>query len=110
MPIYEYVCDDCGHELEALQKMNDLPLTQCPACNKPSLKKKISAAGFRLKGTGWYETDFKNKNNKPATSQSDKKTDQGEKSEKTDKSEKSQTSETKTDTKTSTSEKSTTNT
>lgn len=106
MPIYEYVCNDCGHELEILQKMNDLPLTQCPACNNPSLKKKISAAGFRLKGTGWYETDFKNKNNKPATAKTDEKTDKAEKTEKT---EKSDTTETKTDTKTSTSEKSTAN-
>ena len=59
MPIYEYQCGDCGHELEALQKMSDAPLTQCPACGQPSLKKQISAAGFRLAGSGWYETDFK---------------------------------------------------
>lgn len=59
MPIYEYRCDDCGHELEALQKVSDAPLTDCPACGRPALKKLISAAGFRLKGGGWYETDFK---------------------------------------------------
>jgi putative FmdB family regulatory protein len=59
MPIYEYQCQECGHELEALQKMSDAPLTECPACGKPALKKKISAAGFRLSGGGWYETDFK---------------------------------------------------
>lgn len=59
MPIYEYKCDACGHELEALQKMSDDPLVVCSACNKESLVKKISAAGFRLKGGGWYETDFK---------------------------------------------------
>ena len=59
MPIYEYSCASCGHELEAIQKMSDAPLVDCPACGKPELKKKISAAGFRLKGTGWYETDFK---------------------------------------------------
>ncbi len=59
MPIYEYRCDDCGHELEALQKMSDAPRTECPACGEPTLKKLISAAGFRLKGGGWYETDFK---------------------------------------------------
>ena len=59
MPIYEYRCDDCGHELEALQKMSDVPRTECPACGEPTLKKLISAAGFRLKGGGWYETDFK---------------------------------------------------
>jgi putative FmdB family regulatory protein len=59
MPIYEYRCADCGHELEAMQKMSEDPLTDCPACNKSALKKKISAVGFRLKGGGWYETDFK---------------------------------------------------
>jgi putative FmdB family regulatory protein len=59
MPIYEYRCEACGHELEAMQKMADAALTDCPACNKSALKKLISAAGFRLKGGGWYETDFK---------------------------------------------------
>jgi len=60
MPIYEYVCAECAHAMEAIQKMSDDPLTDCPACGKTTLKKKISAAGFRLKGEGWYETDFKN--------------------------------------------------
>jgi len=59
MPIYEYECKSCGHRYEALQKISDDPLTDCPACQKPELKKLISAAGFRLKGGGWYETDFK---------------------------------------------------
>ncbi|MFL0809971.1 MAG: zinc ribbon domain-containing protein [Agarilytica sp.] len=59
MPIYEYKCEQCDHELEALQKMSDDPLKKCPACESESLKKKISAAAFRLKGGGWYETDFK---------------------------------------------------
>ena len=59
MPIYEYVCSDCGHDFEKLQKMSDAPLIDCPACEKQSLKKKISAPGFRLSGSGWYETDFK---------------------------------------------------
>ena len=59
MPIYEYVCSECGHELEALQKMSDAPLSECPACARPGLKKQISAPGFRLSGSGWYETDFK---------------------------------------------------
>lgn len=59
MPIYEYRCEACGHEMEALQKLSDDPLTQCPECKEPALKKQISAAGFRLKGGGWYETDFK---------------------------------------------------
>ncbi len=59
MPIYEYRCEECGHEMDALQKLSDAPLTDCPECGKPALKKLISAAGFRLKGSGWYETDFK---------------------------------------------------
>jgi len=59
MPIYEYRCQSCGHELEAMQKIADAPLTDCPACGEPRLKKLISAAGFRPKGGGWYETDFK---------------------------------------------------
>ena len=61
MPIYEYQCSECGHKLEVLQKMSDDPLTICPACNASALKKLISAVGFRLSGTGWYETDFKTK-------------------------------------------------
>lgn len=59
MPIYEYRCQACGHEHEALQKLSDPPLIHCPACSRPELMKRISAAGFRLKGSGWYETDFK---------------------------------------------------
>ena len=59
MPIYEYRCEDCGHEMEVLQKLSDDALTDCPECGQPALKKLISAAGFRLKGGGWYETDFK---------------------------------------------------
>jgi len=59
MPIYEYRCDKCGHELEAIQKLSEAALVTCPVCEEDTLKKKISAAGFRLKGAGWYETDFK---------------------------------------------------
>jgi putative FmdB family regulatory protein len=59
MPIYEYRCESCQHELETIQKISDLPLSDCPSCGEPALKKKISAAGFRLRGSGWYETDFK---------------------------------------------------
>lgn len=59
MPIYEYECMSCGHRLEAIQKISDEPLRDCPNCQKPELKKLISAAAFRLKGGGWYETDFK---------------------------------------------------
>ena len=59
MPIYEYQCDSCGHQLEALQKMSDSALKECPACHKADLTKLVSAASFRLSGSGWYETDFK---------------------------------------------------
>ena len=59
MPIYEYQCAACGHAFEAIQKMSDAPLLECPVCAKSQLQKLISAAGFRLKGAGWYETDFK---------------------------------------------------
>ncbi len=68
MPIYEYACEQCDHRLEKIQKMSDAPLTTCPECNQESLKKQISAAGFRLKGGGWYETDFKNNNKKSSDS------------------------------------------
>jgi putative FmdB family regulatory protein len=64
MPIYEYRCESCEHTLEALQKISDQPLSDCPECAKPTLKKLISAAAFRLKGGGWYETDFKTGNKK----------------------------------------------
>ena len=59
MPIYEYQCKDCGNRLEALQKISDAPLTQCPNCHQQGLTKLVSASSFRLKGGGWYETDFK---------------------------------------------------
>lgn len=59
MPIYEYSCKACGHQMEAIQKMSDAALVDCPACGKSELQKLISASGFRLKGGGWYETDFK---------------------------------------------------
>ena len=62
MPIYEYQCEACGHKMEKLQKMNDEPLIDCPECNKPALRRLVSAAGFRLSGAGWYETDFKSGN------------------------------------------------
>ncbi|WP_423907649.1 FmdB family zinc ribbon protein [Candidatus Spongiihabitans sp.] len=64
MPFYEYQCGDCDHRLEVLQKISDEPLIFCPQCNAASLKKLISAAAFRLKGSGWYETDFKNSDQK----------------------------------------------
>ena len=65
MPIYEYCCGACGHKLEALQKLSDSPLTECPACGKSRLSKLVSAAGFQLKGSGWYATDFRNSGSKP---------------------------------------------
>lgn len=64
MPIYEYACEACGHTLEAMQKMSDPALTDCPACGKPALRKQISAAGFVLKGGGWYASDFRDKGKK----------------------------------------------
>ena len=59
MPIYAYRCEACGHELDALQKISDPPLKDCPECGAAALAKQITAAAFRLKGSGWYETDFK---------------------------------------------------
>jgi len=64
MPIYEYRCEACGHYLETLQKISDPPLTDCHKCGQSTLKKLISASAFRLKGGGWYETDFKTGNKK----------------------------------------------
>ncbi len=87
MPIYEYQCQACHHQLEALQKMSDDPLVDCPECGAAALRKKVSAAAFRLKGGGWYETDFKSSGQKnlagdgkpaeakPADSKSDSKPD-----------------------------------
>lgn len=68
MPIYEYRCESCGHELEALQKISDPKLTTCPQCGAESLNKLVSASAFVLRGTGWYATDFKDK---PKGAQSD---------------------------------------
>ena len=65
MPIYEYQCQDCGHKMEAMQKMNDPLLTDCPNCAAPQLKKLVSAGGFQLKGSGWYQSDFKNNTCQP---------------------------------------------
>lgn len=65
MPIYEYRCSDCGFQKEFLQRMSDAPLTDCPGCGKKTFNKMVTAAGFQLKGGGWYVTDFKNSGNKP---------------------------------------------
>ena len=73
MPIYEYRCTSCGHQQEFLQKVSDPPRTDCPKCNQPSLAKMLTAAGFQLKGSGWYATDFKSKgSSSPAKADSGK--------------------------------------
>lgn len=86
MPIYEYACKSCEHTLDALQKMSDDRLLDCPECGKPDLKRLLSAPRFRLKGKGWYETDFKkdNQRNLANEKEPDKKvaTSEGSKSEK----------------------------
>lgn len=99
MPIYEYACQACGHEFEALQKVSDPPLRKCPECGKPKLRKLLSAPSFRLKGGGWYETDFKSgnkknladsgKDEKPAVKDKDAKPASAAKPGKTDKKPKS---------------------
>ena len=75
MPIYEYRCALCGHHDEHLQKVSDAPLTVCPACGKAKYQKQLSAAGFQLKGTGWYATDFKGGAKKPADKKTETKSD-----------------------------------
>ncbi len=62
MPIYAYRCDSCGFTRDVLQKISDAPLTQCSSCGRPTFKKQLTAAGFQLKGTGWYATDFRGGN------------------------------------------------
>ena len=91
MPIYEYRCGKCGFQKEFLRRMSDAPLTGCPKCGKRSFKKLVTAAGFQLKGTGWYATDFKSAGAKPAAKQ--------EKSESKSESKSDSKSETKTETK-----------
>jgi putative FmdB family regulatory protein len=73
MPIYEYRCEKCGHEVERMQKISEPPLIDCPECGEPALRKLISAAAFRLKGGGWYETDFKKSNQKNLHDSGEKK-------------------------------------
>lgn len=68
MPIYAYKCDACGFAKDVLQKMSDAPLEVCPSCAQPSFKKQLTAAGFQLKGSGWYATDFKGSGSAPSTS------------------------------------------
>jgi putative FmdB family regulatory protein len=78
MPIYEYRCDNCSHEFESIQKLSDAPLKTCPACAQDTLRKKVSAAGFRLKGAGWYETDFKSGSKKNVSGDNGSGTSGGE--------------------------------
>jgi putative FmdB family regulatory protein len=75
MPIYEYRCEVCGHQEEFLQKVSEPPLTECPVCHKPTFTKLLSAAGFQLKGSGWYATDFRSKGSKPAEKKAEDKTE-----------------------------------
>ena len=65
MPIYEYKCKDCGHQEEFLQKVSEPPIAKCPVCGKAKFQKMLSTAGFQLKGSGWYATDFKSGSKKP---------------------------------------------
>jgi putative FmdB family regulatory protein len=75
MPIYEYRCSECGQDHEVLQKVSEPPLTECPSCGKPALQKQLSAAGFQLKGSGWYATDFKGSGKKPVEKKAEAKRD-----------------------------------
>ena len=75
MPIYAYRCQECGFAKDVLQKISDAPLTDCPSCSKPGFKKQVTAAGFQLKGTGWYVTDFRGGQNSGASNGAAKSTD-----------------------------------
>jgi len=106
MPIYEYRCTACGKELEALQKLSEAPLKTCPACHADTLVKQVSAAGFQLKGSGWYVTDFKGSGKpapakkdggEPTTEKIDAKGESGAKSEAKSEAKAETKSETKTD-------------
>ena len=77
MPIYAYRCNDCGFAKDVLQKMSDEPLSDCPSCGKANFKKQVTAAGFQLKGSGWYVTDFRGDTGNKAKHQSDTNADAG---------------------------------
>ena len=77
MPIYEYQCEKCEHQFDTLQKLSEKPLKKCPECGKMALNKLVSAAGFRLKGGGWYETDFKSGGNKKNLANSESSSSEG---------------------------------
>ena len=96
MPIYEYKCSKCGHQFEIIQRFSDNPLESCPECGQKSIKKLVSAPSFRLKGGGWYETDFKTGSKKNIVDVKDEKSKQpSEKTKITEKS-KEKNSDTKT--------------
>jgi putative FmdB family regulatory protein len=101
MPIYEYKCAGCGHQGEHLQKVSEKPLAKCPSCGKKKYRKQISAAGFQLKGSGWYATDFKGGAKKTEEKKTETKaeTKTEPKAEKSDKSEKSEKTEKKSESK-----------
>lgn len=75
MPIYEYQCSKCNHQMEVIQKMSDKVLTECPECHQPALTKLVSAAGFQLKGSGWYATDYSAKGKAKSANETDNKSD-----------------------------------
>ena len=83
MPIYDYKCSDCEHQIEVIQRISDKPRVTCPKCNKKTLKKLISAPSFRLKGGGWYETDFKTGKKKNISSNESSKSDKSSETSKT---------------------------
>ena len=83
MPIYDYKCSNCGHQVEIIQKISDKPLKICPKCGKSCFKKLISAPSFRLKGGGWYETDFKTGKKKNISSYESSKSDKSTETSKT---------------------------
>jgi len=96
MPIYEFQCQSCGIEVEVIQKISDAPITDCEACGKPEMKKMVSAAAFRLSGSGWYETDFKKGTKKNLTATNDEKPSSTKKEDKKTNKAKSKKTESKT--------------
>ena len=96
MPIYEFQCQSCGNEVEVIQKISDDPITDCEACGKPEMKKMVSAAAFRLSGSGWYETDFKKGAKKNLTATNEEKPNSTKKDDKKTNKTKSKKTESKT--------------
>ena len=96
MPIYEYKCSKCEHQFEVIQRFSDNPVESCPACNRKTVKKLVSAPSFRLKGGGWYETDFKTGSKKNIVDTKDKKSKQPKEQTKTTDKSKSKSSDKKT--------------